>query len=215
MGLFRKRKRKGRAARKAERKAREHKAKLEVKQSAKADRKRLRQETKAARKVARAQVATLKAQQKAAEKAAAKADREVFSPGQMKKYLGVARVLSPVLMPLAYRGATLVRGQLDQRRANRLGVGVAELGEFTGHGARLSSRLAHAETSTAELLQRHPKDSDAQAFAAATRDRLADLSTAIRTAELMPAARRRAAHQAISNELDGIEADLLARLGVR
>jgi hypothetical protein len=31
----------------------------------------------------------------------------------------------------------------------------------------------------------------------------------------MPQARRKAAHQAISSELDGVEADLLARLGVR
>ena len=44
--------------------------------------------------------------------------------------------------------------------------------------------------------------------------RLDDLGTAITASESMPPARRRPAHQAIARELDGIDADLLNRLGV-
>ena len=132
----------------------------------------------------------------------------------MRKYIGIARVLIPVLTPIVYRGATVVRGQLDQRKAAQLGVSPAELGEFTGYGARLSARIAGAEKSLAGVTASN-SDSESRDFADAISQRLSDLTTAVRTAEQMPAARRKAAHRAISAELDGIEADLLARLGVR
>jgi hypothetical protein len=54
----------------------------------------------------------------------------------------------------------------------------------------------------------------AAAFVSRTRPRLADLSVAVRAAGQMPAQRRRAAHKAISNELDTIESGLLDQLGV-
>ena len=49
---------------------------------------------------------------------------------------------------------------------------------------------------------------------AAITQRLTDLSAAVTAAEHMPAARRRAAHTAIEDQLDGVDADLMARLGV-
>ncbi|WP_231975380.1 DUF6474 family protein, partial [Mycobacterium sp. E1715] len=51
-------------------------------------------------------------------------------------------------------------------------------------------------------------------FASAITERLTDLSAAVTAAENMPATRRRAAHAAIAAQLDGIEADLMARLGL-
>jgi hypothetical protein len=45
-------------------------------------------------------------------------------------------------------------------------------------------------------------------------DRLTDLSAAVTAAEKMPTSNRRAAHTAISDQLDAIDADLMARLGV-
>ncbi|MBJ8346348.1 DUF6474 family protein [Antrihabitans sp. YC2-6] len=213
MGLFKKRKR--RSTRKAEAKALKHKAKLEAKLGAKTDNKRLRAEKRSLRKVEKAQVSAFKAQEKAAAKVAEKASKDRFSVSEVKKYIGVARVLTPVLAPLAYRGATFAREKIDSRRAAQLGVGVEQLGEFTGHGAKLSARVANAENSVAEALTQHANDAETEKFAAATRSRLNDLSTAIHAAEQMPPPRRRTAHQAISTELTGIEADLLARLGVR
>ena len=216
MGLFKKRKR--RSTRKAEKQALKHKAKVEAKQSvrkaAKLDRKRFKAEKKSTKKIEKAQISALKAQEKASEKQAEKAAKDPFSPGQVKKYLGVARVLAPVLAPVVYRGATMVRGQIDAKRAQRFGVGVDELGKYTGHGAKLTARIANAENSTAELIGKR-SDSETQAFAEATRGRLTDLHSAASAAEQMPTTRRKAAHQAIGKELDGIEADLLARRGVR
>ena len=116
--------------------------------------------------------------------------------------------------PIFYRGATVLRGHLDERKAAKLGVSPAELGEFTGHGAKLSARIAAAEKSLARVTASN-SDAETGKFADAISQRLSDLSTAVQPAELMPAARRKAAHHAISAELDGIEADLLARLGIR
>lgn len=205
MGLFRKRK--TRADRRAEAKALKHKAKLEAKHGARNDRKKARTEAKSAKKVEKAQLATLKAQEKAAA-------RTGITTAQVKRYLGIARLVAPALLPLLYRGTVLARTQLDQQRAHRLGVAPEELGSYTGHGAKLSARITGAERTADEITKRFP-DPETAKFTAAVRGRLAELETAVHAAELMPAQRRKSAHLAISTELDGIEADLLARLGVR
>ncbi|MBF6268690.1 DUF6474 family protein [Nocardia farcinica] len=210
MGLFTKRTR--RPSRRAEAKALKHKAGLEAKLAAKNERKARRVEARTQRKVAKQQIATLKAEEKAAVKAAARAERDPFSAGQVKKYIGVARVLVPVLAPLAYRGATYLRGRLDTRRAQQLGIGVHQLADYSGHGAKLQARIANTEAALGRV---EDNGEETRTFVAATRDRLASLDTAVRTAEQMPAGRRRAVHASISHELSGIEADVLARLGVR
>ncbi|MFZ2526076.1 MAG: DUF6474 family protein [Rhodococcus sp. (in: high G+C Gram-positive bacteria)] len=217
MALFNRRKR--RATRKAEAKALKHKAALEAKLGAKNQSKRDRRAAKAQAKtdkelvrsqtrIEKQQVATLKAQEKAVAS-------QGFTAAKVRRYLGVARLLAPVLVPLIYQAVTALRGQLDARRAQRMGIAIDQLGEYTGHGARLSARVAGAEQSVAKIVERHPQDAETKKFADAIRARLADLTTAIGAAEQMPAQRRRSAHAAISAELDGIEADLLARLGVR
>ncbi|MGW4089029.1 DUF6474 family protein [Nocardia sp. NPDC004750] len=214
MGLFTKRKR--RPSRRAEAKALKHKAVMEAKLVAKNDRKARRAEARTQRKVAKAQIATFQAEEKAALKVAAKAERDPFSAGQVKKYLGVARVLIPVLAPLAYRGATFLRGQLDTRRAQQLGVGIDQLGDFTGHGAKLQARITNAEAALTKIGSQNGKDKgEAQKFVAATKDRLGSLTAAVHTSDQMPANRRRSVHASISHELSGIESDILARLGVR
>ncbi|SNT26643.1 DUF6474 family protein [Rhodococcoides kyotonense] len=217
MGLFGKRN--SRATRKAEAKALKHKAGLEAKLSAKNERKQLKSIAKAQRKlnsveaksqknVEKAQVATLNAQRKAIAQGK-------FNAAQVRKYIGIARVLVPVLTPIVYRVASVVRARLDDRKATKLGVSPGELGDFTGYGAKLSARISGAEKSLAKVTETHSGDTETRKFADAIGQRLTDLGTAVRTSEQMPAPRRKAAHQAISAELDGIEADLLARLGVR
>ncbi|MFE7798506.1 DUF6474 family protein [Nocardia sp. NPDC057440] len=210
MGLFTKRKR--RPSRKAEAKALKHKAGLEAKLGAKNDRKARRAEARTQRKVAKAQISALQAEEKAALKLAAKAERDPFSASQVRKYLGVARVLIPVLAPLAYRAATLLRGQIDNRRAHQLGIGIEQLGDFSGHGGKLQARIANAEGALGKIGD--SKNGDGKTFVKATQDRLDNLTAAVQTAEQMPAPRRRAVHASISHELSGIEADVLARLGV-
>lgn len=212
MGLFTKRKKK--VSRRAEAKALKHKAGMEAKLGARNERKKHRSETRVQAKVAKAEISKLQAEEKAALKVAAKAERDLFSAAQVRKYLGVARILIPVLAPLAYRAATFVRGQLDTRRAQQLGIGVAQLGEFSGPGAKLQARVTNVETALREVERKNLADEGTKKFAADVRDRLDSLSAAIRTSDQMPVQRRRAVHASISNELSGIEADVLAHLGV-
>ena len=118
------------------------------------------------------------------------------------------------MVPLVYRAAIAARGFLDERRADRLGVPLSQIGQFSGHGAQLSARIAGAEQSLRMVAEKNPKDAETKQFVAAMTERLSDLSAAVTAAEHMPARRRRSAHAAIAEQLDGIDADLMARLGL-
>ncbi|MCK0516439.1 DUF6474 family protein [Williamsia sp. DF01-3] len=230
MGLFSSG-RKGRAQRKAEAKALKAKAKLEARLEDKSGRKfakeELKQQRKLAKKARKAQAKSDKSALKIADKtnsasvkiaqanAKAVADGKVLSPARVKRYLQVAKVLSPILVPIAYRASTAAREQISRIQADRAGVPVAELNKYSGHGAALSARIAGANSSLQTLTAKHPSDAETKTFASTMNQRLSDLSTAVAAAEHMPAARRRSAHAAISRELAAIDADLLARLGVR
>jgi hypothetical protein len=217
MGLFGKRK--SRATRRAEARAIKARAKLEAKLAAKNAVRRVKSAQRAEAKALRAQIKAQRDTDRNALKVAEaelKAAREgkIFSPTRIRRVLTVSRLLAPILTPLIYRAAVAVRAQIDQRRADQLGIPLAQIGQFSGHGAQLSARIAGAEKSLRIVQDKKPKDAETKQFVSAIAERLTDLSAAITAAENMPAARRRAAHAAISSQLDGIEADLMARLGL-
>ncbi|MDV7199001.1 DUF6474 family protein [Rhodococcus kroppenstedtii] len=216
MGLLTKKSRRAtrKATRKAEAKALRHKAGLEAKYSARNERKHLKKLAKNDAKALASQQKTDEAYRKALAAREQRAREGKVNPAKVRKWVGIGRVLAPVLVPIAYRAATAVRGQLDQSRAARLGVDVKELGQYTGHGAKLSARIVGAEKSLKELETTH-RDTETGRFVEASSARLSDLTTAVHAAEQMPPKRRSLAHGAISDEIDGIEADILARLGVR
>jgi hypothetical protein len=126
----------------------------------------------------------------------------------------VSRLLAPVVVPIVYRASIAARGILDQRKADRLGVPLSQLGQFSGAGGGLSARISGAEQSLRQVAESKPKDAETKQFVTAINDRLRDLSAAVTAAENMPTTRRKAAHAAITQQLDGIDADLMARLGV-
>ncbi|VEG58411.1 Uncharacterised protein [Mycolicibacterium aurum] len=220
MALFRRRK--SRATRRAEARAIKAKAKLEAKLSAKNEVRRFKVEQKAQTRALRAQLKAQRDSDRTALKVAEtqlKAAREgkLFSATRVRRVLTVSRLLAPVAVPLVYRASIAARGLIDERRADRLGVPLSQLGQFSGHGAQLSARIAGAENSLRLLAEQKPKsakDPETKAFVAAITERLSDLAAAVTAAENMPTARRRAAHTAIAEQLDGIDADLMARLGV-
>src|SRR5690348_759410 len=216
MSLF---KRKTRATRRAEAKAIKAKAKLEAKLAAKNEMRRIKAQQKSESKALKAQLRSQRDSDRAALKVAEtqlKAAREgkLFSPSRIRRMLTVTRLLAPVVVPLFYRAAIAARGFLDERRADRLGVPLSQVGQFSGHGAALSARIAGAEQSLRLVAEKKPKDAETKQFVSATTERLRDLSAAVATAENMPTTSRRSAHTAIAKQLDGIEADLMARLGV-
>jgi Family of unknown function (DUF6474) len=216
MSLF---KRKTRATRRAEARAIKAKAKLEAKLAAKNEARRIKTQHKAETRALKAQLKAQRDSDRAALKVAEtqlKAAREgkLFSPTRIRRVLTVTRLLAPIAVPLFYRAAIAARGFLDERRAERLGVPLSQLGQFSGHGAALSARIAGAEQSLRLVAEKKPKDAETKQFVAAITERLRDLSAAVAAAENMPTSRRRAAHAAIAQQLDGIDADLMARLGV-
>jgi len=213
MGLLRKRKRTTRRAlRKAHTKALKAQAQAEKKFKQKQARRAAkdRKKGKPDAVVVPQAAAVPTGDSRADKKARKKALEQVSTPKKVKNMLAIARMLTPVLAPVAYKAATAARTQLDAARARKIGVDVHQLGDFTGHGAALNARIAGLENSLKEL-----SDADAGEFRDATRTRLTDLATAVHAAERMPTARRRAAHPAVATELDDIDAAVLSRLGVR
>jgi hypothetical protein len=141
-----------------------------------------------------------------------------FTPGKAKNAVAVAKILGaaalPVITPFLTQTAGTVRDRLDRMRARRLGVGIDELAQYSGRGGGLHARLAGAATALADVRNK-PEATEADGkFADSTENRLRQLTAAVRAAERMPAARRKAAHKAISAELDQIEESILHRLGV-
>ena len=145
-----------------------------------------------------------------------KAEREgtLLSPTRIRRLLTVSRLLAPIVVPLLYRVAIAARGVIDQRRADQLGVPLAQIGQFSGHGGRLSARIAGAEQSLRSVQEKKPKDAETRQFVIAISERLTALAAAVTAAENMPTGRRRGAHAAISRQLDEVDADLMARLGL-
>lgn len=137
--------------------------------------------------------------------------RPRLTPANARRAIAVAKVVIPVVAPFVIKAAGYARHRWDTARARRLGVGVDQLPALTGRGTALHARLARLAESLHELAKRRPQDA---AFVTETDGRLADLATALRAAEAMPAERRRAAHRAVATELDRLEAELLHRLGL-
>jgi hypothetical protein len=216
MSLF---KRNRRATRRAEARAIKAKAKLEAKLAAKNEARRIKMQQKAESNALQSQLKAQRDSDKAAVKVAEaqlKAVREgkLFSPTRIRRLLTVSRLLAPVVVPLVYRAAVAARGFLDERKADRLGVPLSQLGQFSGHGRQLSARIAGAEQSLRLVAEKKSKDAETKQFVAAITERLRDLSAAVTAAENMQTSRRRAAHAAIAEQLDAIDADLMARLGL-
>ncbi|WP_445167627.1 DUF6474 family protein [Mycolicibacterium sp. Dal123E01] len=217
MGLFTKRK--SRATRRAEARAIKARAKADAKHSAKNEVRRIKAAERSGNKAIKAQLKVARDADRAAVKVAEaqlKAVREgkLLSPTRIRRALTVSRLLAPVVVPVVYRAAIAARGAIDERRADRLGVPLSQLGQFSGQGGQLSARISGAENSLRQVADKKPKDAETKQFVAAMTERLNALSAAVTAAENMPGPRRRDAHISITGQLDGIDADLMARLGV-
>jgi len=217
MGLFSKRK--SRATRRAEAKAIKARAKLEARLGAKNEVRRIKATERSENRAIKAQLKAARDADRAAVKVAETELRvaregKLLSPTRVRRVLTVSRLLAPVVVPIVYRAAMSARGTIDELRADRLGVPLSQLGQFSGQGGRLSARIAGAERSLRLVADKNPKDSETKQFVVSMTERLTALSAAIAAAENMPGQRRRDAHTTIAEQLDGIDADLMARLGV-
>ncbi|MGB3301136.1 DUF6474 family protein [Gordonia sp. (in: high G+C Gram-positive bacteria)] len=177
------------------------------KRSQKQERKTAKSSGKAQQKVAKAEAKTI------AEQAKADAAAAMFTPAKLKRYLTVARMVAPIVVPIAYRAAIGARGQVTALQARRAGVPASLLTQYGGPSAPLRARIASSRA-TADEVAALQKSAEGQTFVAAMADRLDNLQVAVDAADTMPSAQRRNAQRAIDNELTAIDNDLLARLHV-
>jgi hypothetical protein len=185
-------------------------------------RKAAKQAAKAEKQTAKAAEADRRAAEKVGEieEAAAKEAKEAkegdegLTGATVKRWIGIARVVVPIAAPIVYQAVGAVRARVDDFRARRLGVAPDELTSFSGRGTALYARCHNLANSVRELANRRPDDAEVGTFTADARTRLSDLEAAVRSAEQMPAGRRRRAHLAVAGELDRLEARLLALWGL-
>lgn len=219
----------GKTIRKAEEKAIKYRAKAKAKAEIALDRKKHKQklqaedkfhkraqktERKTAKASAKAQSKVAAAEAKVvAEQAKADAEKALFTPTKVKRYLTVSRMAAPVLVPIAYRGAVAARAQLTQVQARRAGVPANVLTQYGGPSAILRARIATSRDSAAKVAS-HEQSPEGKAFVDAMTDRLTNLEVAADAADAMPPAQRKSAQRAIDDELAAIDNDLLARLNV-
>jgi len=137
--------------------------------------------------------------------------RRPLTPARARRLVGLGSAVAPLLAPYALAAAGAVRSRWDAHRAAALGVTPDRLASYAGRGGQLHARLSRVAEALATLEGGSP---GARGFAIELRSRLPVLAVAVRAAEQMPPARRRVAFRSVAAELDRIEADLLAHLGV-
>ncbi len=193
MGIFEKI-RSARAKTKAEIKAAEAKVKTEAKNKAKLDLKREKLIAQQENNLLKAEKKGLKSRRKhelkmakqlLAEKKAGK-----FNKNNVKRWSGTARMLTPLLLPLAYRLSTEVRDQLVQGRARRAGITSEQLSKYAGHGAPLKARIQGVRD----------------------KERLDELDAAVDNSEYMAPQQRQRAHQSIERDLQQVSDQIQDRL---
>ncbi|HEX6359813.1 DUF6474 family protein [Actinophytocola sp.] len=145
-------------------------------------------------------------------------DEPRLTPKKAKNALAVVKIIGPAVVPVVapyvVRALGEVRDRYDRARAHRLGVPIEELARYSGRGGALHARIGGAAEAIADLRKRSDATADDQTFANRAETTLRQLASAVRAAERMPTARRKAVHRAAATELDQIEERLLQRLGV-
>ncbi|MEJ5927888.1 DUF6474 family protein [Corynebacterium sp. H128] len=201
--------RKARAKTKAEVKAAKARAKAEVKV---AQKDRIRQQKLLAQqehKLIKAEQKGLKAKRKQEIKLAktelAKRKAGKVNKNNVQRYVGVARMLAPLVLPLMYRGMTQAQELVNKQRAQKHGVTAAEMSQFAGHGASLKARITGLRKNVDEAPLPRGFKLDAN-------ERLDELDKAVDNAEFMTPEQRRRAHRSITSDLDMVAGQIQEKL---
>ncbi|MDY5785032.1 DUF6474 family protein [Corynebacterium sp.] len=198
--------RKYRAATKAEIKAAQARARQAAKEQAKNDRRTAELLDKAEKRLLNAEKKGLKRKRKHERKLAEAHLKRIEESGLTKKkaknLLGGARILIPVLAPLAYRALTSYQQQRIQNRANSLGLTTQDLARYSGRGAELKARIDAIRDNAAhndELSDSYRKDLDV---------RLDELELTVSNAEHMNPEQQRLAHNSLDREVDQLTIEI-------
>ena len=137
---------------------------------------------------------------------------QLTNPKTASRAMSAAKIVGPAVAPYAMKAATSARGYLDERRAQKLGVGADEVAAYRGPTGPAAARIASLRSGIDEVRRSKVADPRVNRFADAARARLVDLEIATHAAASMPPARRRGTLAAIGRELNQIDADLMTFL---
>lgn len=206
---FVKKLRKASLDRKIATKAAKAKAKAEVKSAAKLKKNQEKLQANQHKRILKLEQAGAKRKQKH-ERKLAKQELAIAKAGRLnkdtvKRYLGVARLLLPLAIPLFYRVMTAGKQQVENRRARALGVSPEQLAKFSGHGAALHAKL--------ETLDKPLENANVPSgFKKDVRKRVQELHTAIDNAENLAPEQRKRTHDSITKEIERLSSEIQARL---
>ncbi|MGL6234553.1 MAG: DUF6474 family protein [Segniliparus sp.] len=139
----------------------------------------------------------------------------LLSTKKVKRLLSVARLLTPVAVPLAYRAATGARELYDNYQANKAQQLASPQPSRADRLAALSERIESTRSDAAALVAKSPGDAALKEFSAHAEERLKELSEAVTTARRLSAPRRVSAQRNIVRELDELDTKLLEFRNVR
>ena len=123
-----------------------------------------------------------------------------------KQWVSAARVLVPVLLPLAYKALTSFQQSQVNNRAAGLGLTSQDLARHSGRGAELKARIDAVRQNVEHT------DNLGEGFKGDARVRLDELEQAVRNAEHANPEQRRLAHNSIDEDLNKLAAEVHAKL---
>lgn len=153
-----------------------------------------------------------KHQTRMAEKILAQQRSQGLTSDKAKGYVGAARLLLPVALPIGYRLMTFAQNRGQDASARKFGVSGDAVARHHGYGAPLLARIDAIRTSLERLEK--SRATGTAGFVKDADSRLDLLVDAVETAEHMTPDQRRRAHLSISAELDGIDSEIMAKMGL-
>ncbi|SDL98742.1 hypothetical protein SAMN04488535_1478 [Corynebacterium mycetoides] len=201
--------RKNRAKTKAEIKAAEVRARQLAKNEAKQERRTAKLLEKAEKRLINEEKKGLKRKRKHEKKLAETHLKRIEQSGltqkKAKNYVGAARVLIPVLLPLAYKAMTSYQQRRIESRASSLGLSSQDLSRYSGRGAELRARIDALRGRTDKL---HDDSALSSSFIKDVEVRLDELEQAVRNAERLNPEQQRLAHMSIEKELNDVTGEI-------
>ena len=133
-------------------------------------------------------------------------------PRAMRRLLLAAKIIGPAVAAGALRASTGVRGALDERRAQQLGIPIEDVAEYRGAAGAVQARIVGLRNALHDLRARRGTDPAIVRFVESTIARLGELSAAAAATATMPSPTRRSALRAVSVDLDAVDSQLMAHL---
>ena len=143
-----------------------------------------------------------------------KLDSTKLGSEDLQRWLGLAKIATPVLLPMVYKLVSNAQSSDSSSTAGSVDLKAAGI-NATGPCAALGVRIVRLEQTLDQLETTRGGEREVIDFINSTRTRLKDLRAAVEAAETTPTAQRREVHSSISDELDRINKDVFARLGVK